>query len=69
MLKECVFSTCSRKMDKRLTIRLCFLNIIFLCCWYLLKKNMKEERDFFTSSPILFKFSFLLGRRGTGYLC
>ena len=55
MLKECVFSTCSRKMDKRLTIRLCFLNIIFLCCWYVLKKNMKEERDFFTSSPILFK--------------
>ena len=35
----------------------CFLNILsFLCCWYLVeKKHMKEERDSFTSTPILFK--------------
>ena len=53
---------------------LCFLNIyIFLCCWYLVekKKNKKKERDFFTSTPILFKswnFVFHLEGRG-GVVC
>ena len=37
----------------------CFLNIFFLFCVCIavtqLKKHMQEERDFFTSAPILFK--------------
>ena len=39
----------------------CFLDILsFLCCSHLVEKkktyeDMREERDFFTSTPILFK--------------
>ena len=42
MLKECVFSTCSWKMAPSDDVGK-------------KKKHMKEERDFFTSTPIFFK--------------
>ena len=47
----------------------CFLKILsFLCCWYLVenKNHMKGKRDFFISTPTLFKFifktSFFIGK-------
>ena len=40
MLKECVFNTCTWKMASSSDD---------------VEKHMKEERDFFISTPILFK--------------
>ena len=55
MLKECVFSTCSWKMTPSDDV----------------EKHMKEEGDFFTSTPILFKsWNFIFyGEGGEGSVC
>ena len=38
----------------------------FFCCWYLVEKKTSERgKDFFASTPILFKSKiFLLGKGG-----